>query len=343
MDFLDRYFQYPDLLWLMLAVPALLFLCLLHARRKRRRLAEFASINYSRIIMAPGRTFSALRRISLLLAVLFIIISAAGPRYGIKERKHQLKGLDIVMAVDVSKSMNAIDIKPSRLKKTRMLVDDLLKRLSGNRTGLVAFSGTAYVQSPLTADYSAVTMFLDVLGTDLIPLGGTDIEQALDKALSLFIIDETKYKVIVLFTDGQETAGNSGNVIKKMKEQGIRLFIIGMAGSDPVPVPIFEDGHIKDYQRDEKGDIVQTFLVDEPLRKLAGETGGSFYRVADYGRIDEKIAGEIKDMEKKDFEQIVTSDLIDQSPVFTAIAFIFLLAFIILSYRTLRRQSFDYR
>ncbi len=343
MVFFSRYFQDPFYLVFLALIPVILILYIFYSKIYNKRLSKFGSINYDRIILSPLRPFYLLRRISLLIALFSLIISASGPRYGISERTHQIKGLDIVIAVDVSKSMNAIDIKPSRLEKTRMLVNDLFRKLSGNRVGLVAFSGTAYVQSPLTIDYTAVAMFLDVLDTDLIPLGGSNIEQAVQKAMSLFIKDETKYKAIVLFTDGQETVGNSENEIKKLKEQGIRLFIIGVAGENHVPVPIVENGAIIDYQRDKEGNIVQTYLVDDSLRLIAEETGGAFYRIDDYENVLDRVFEKMQEMEKKDFEEIVSSDLKDQSPIFTGIALFFLSIYIILSYRTRRKRSFDFR
>lgn len=341
-EFFYRYFKDAHYLIILLFIPFLIGLYYIYRRINTGRLIRFGSVSYERIILKPRESYMFYRRILLVLSLVCLIISASGPRYGLKERTHQIKGLDIVMAVDVSRSMNAVDIKPSRLEKTRILLKDFFRKAGSNRIGLVAFSGAAYVQAPLTIDHAAISMFLDVLNTELIPIGGTNIEQAIEKCLSIFIEDETKYKVIVLFTDGQETVGNARNKLRRLREHGVRLYIIGIAGDSPVPVPIIENHILRDYLRDDEGNIVQTFLVDDALRYLAKESGGAFYRINDYRNVLDQVLKEIENMEKKDFEEIVSRDLKDQSGIFLFLAFLFLFSNIILSYRTRRVDSFDF-
>lgn len=343
MEILQIYFENPD--YLLLLIPLLfliLYYMLFFNKARRKKLTRFGSAVYEKLLLRPAYSYRALRDFFLITALAFLVISAGGPRYGMKEREFDIKGIDMVIAVDVSRSMNAIDIRPSRMERTRLLLHGLLRELAGNRAGFVAFSGIAYVLSPLTADLRAVSMFLDIMNTDLVPIGGTNIEDALNRSFSLFMEDETKYKAIVLFTDGQETTGRAENMIRRLRENRIRLFIIGVAGDRPVPIPIMKDNVLVDYIRDPEGNMVMTYLVDDSLKVLAEQTGGAFYRVGDHHNIIQKVMEDIEKIEKMELQETLFTDLVDRSGLFLSFAFIFLSAYIILSYRTRKADEYDF-
>lgn len=344
MDFFYRYFTDANYLLLLIIIPFLILYYFLYKSVHYKNFSGFASIFHDRLLLKPSESYYFLRRLFLFIALIFLIIASSGPRFGMREREYQVRGIDIAIALDLSRSMNAIDIEPSRLERTVMLLSEFLRNIPGNRVGLVTFSGIAYVQTPLTIDHGAIRMFLDVLNTDLIPVGGTNIESALGKSISLFSEDETRHKAIVIFTDGQETIGNAKNKMRQLQDRGIRLYIIGIAGERPVPIPIRENDIIIDYIRDDEGNIVQTYLVDDALRSLANDTGGQFYRITDYSNVLSHVLEDIDKIEKREFEEIRSVDMVDRSGFFLFLSFVFLAFYLIFTYRTKTKRvdSFEF-
>ncbi|GAB6094408.1 VWA domain-containing protein [Desulfatiferula olefinivorans] len=209
-----------------------------------------------------------------LAALLFLILALSGPQYGFNWQEVERKGVDLFVAIDCSKSMLAEDIKPNRLERAKREIFDLLSMLEGDRVGLVAFAGTAFVQCPLTLDYQAFDLFMKELGPDDLPLGGTDIAQAIETALSGFSETDNTEKALILITDGESTGDDPRTAAKKARDKGIKIFCIGVGGEDGIPVPDTDGG----FKKDARGKIVLTRIDETTLRDIAELTGGASVR-----------------------------------------------------------------
>ena len=213
------------------------------------------------------------------------------------------KGVDVFLVLDTSFSMDATDVAPSRMERARYITSALIERLQGNRIGLIVFSGTAFVQCPLTLDYGAAKIFLDTVGTGVMPEPGTDILQALEAASRGFVARDSKFKVVVLLTDGEETEGSALGVAEKAREEGIVIHTVGVGtpGGEPIPVRN-ENGDVTDYIRDESGQPVLSRLGEETLSKIALQTGGKYFRISEQDQEIDEIAGLVAGMEGEELE-----------------------------------------
>ena len=269
-------FAHPYLLLLLWAVVPLLLAVLWGMSRRKRILSGFADGD------GLGRLageFSPTRRLTgallLILAAAAGLTALAGPRYGYRWEKVEQRGVDIMVALDCSRSMLAEDIKPSRLTRAKFEIIDLLRMLTGDRVGLVAFAGSAFLQCPLTMDYSAFYLFLDTLSPDMLPVGGTNLGQAVMEAISGFNEKDASDKAVILITDGEQTTGPDPlEAARRAAEKKVRLFCIGVGGEQGAPVPEEAGG----FKKDGQGKIVLTRLGEETLRQMAALTGGLYVR-----------------------------------------------------------------
>ena len=282
-----------EMLFFIWTVP-LLVLVIVYGKRRRREILRRFSSDYGLDVIAPAK--ADLRRwikgLLLLTTVLFTAVALAGPQYGFRWQEIRQRGMDIVIALDCSRSMTATDIQPSRLERAKREVFDLLTMLRGDRVGLVAFAGTAFLQCPLTLDYDAFDLFLKALSPDYLPVGGTDITGALETATSGFDPKSAADKAIILITDGENTSdGDPVKAAEMLKEKKIKLFCIGVGGSDGVPIPEAAGG----FKKDPSGQIVLSRLDENTLKKMAVVTGGTYVRsVAGDMDLDAIYADEIR-------------------------------------------------
>jgi len=265
-----------EMLFFIWAVPVL-FLVVVYGMRRRREIMRCFSSAHGLDVIAPdsvgGRRWV---KTSLLMGtVLFTAVALAGPKYGYRWQEIRQQGVDIIIALDCSRSMTAADIQPSRLERAKREVFDLLAMLQGDRVGLVAFAGTAFLQCPLTLDYDAFNLFLNSLSPDYLPVGGTDITGALATALDSFDPKSASDKAVILITDGENTGeGEPLKAAETLKEKKIKLFCIGVGGSDGVPIPEPDGG----FKKDRSGQIVLSRLDENTLKKMAVVTGGTYVR-----------------------------------------------------------------
>lgn len=270
MQFKDPFFL--NLLWLL--PPLILFL--IWALRKRKEL----TLLFCSQRLAPGLVGGNVyykhiyKAIFSVLAVLFMIAALAQPRWGYEWEELHQQGVDIIIALDVSNSMLAEDIKPNRLARARHKIADLLKMLDGDRIGLVAFAGTAFVQCPLTLDYSAARLFLDAMDTNLLSAQGTALADAIRTSAQAFRSKEKKSKAIILITDGEDHEGNPLEAAKQASRQGVKIYTIGIGKETGAPIPDLSGG----FKKDSKGEVVLTKLDESTLQKIALETGGIYVR-----------------------------------------------------------------
>jgi Ca-activated chloride channel family protein len=265
-----------EMLFLIWTVPLLLLVFILGIKKRTKILTGFASARGLAAI-APRQMYTRRRWIKtalILPALFFMAVALSGPQYGYRWQEIERKGIDIIIALDCSRSMLATDIKPSRLDRAKREVFDLLGMLKGDRVGLVAFAGTAFLQCPLTIDYEAFYLFLNVLSPEFLPVGGTDIPGAVITALSGFNHKDNSAKAVILITDGESTTGDPMSAAEKAKAAGVKLFTIGVGKDDGVPVPNEQGG----FKKDASGKIVITRLDEGSLKKMALLTGGTYVR-----------------------------------------------------------------
>ncbi|MDP2913278.1 MAG: VWA domain-containing protein [Candidatus Omnitrophota bacterium] len=272
--------------------------------RRKARLERFADKELIKAI-APG--LSAPRKIFktfiTITAIFMCLIALARPQWGFEWEEVKRSGLDILIAIDVSKSMLATDVKPNRLERSKYAVKDLIKKLNGDRIGLVAFAGTAFLQCPLTIDYNGFALALDDISISTIPRGGTSIAAAIKTAIDVFKGPEKKYKVLVIITDGEELEGDALRASKEASELGIMIYCIGVGTAEGELIPVIGERGDREYLADKAGRIVKTKINEDILKRIAISTGGGYVRAtqSEFGLVllYEKS---VSKLEKRDLE-----------------------------------------
>ncbi len=270
-------------------------------RLKKRLLKLFGEIN---TIQRFSKTIDFKRyrtKAILLLSVLFFsFLAIARPQWGAKTEKIVRKGLNIIVALDVSKSMLAEDLKPNRLEKAKHEISKLIDNLKGDRIGLMIFAGSSFLQCPLTIDYGAAKMYLDMVNVNSIPIPGTDIANAIIKSVNSFPEKENKYKVIILMTDGENHKGNVIKAAEYARKKGVIIYTIGIGTPNGELIPIRDNnGNIVGYKKDKNGNPVLSKLDEVSLEKIALITGGKYYR-ATSGELElKKVYDDILKRERK--------------------------------------------
>ncbi len=228
------------------------------------------------IVASVSKRKQKIKAIFVITALLFIIFSLVQPKWGYHWEDVERRGIDLVVAVDTSRSMLADDIKPNRLQAAKREINDLINVIDGDRVGLVAFAGTAFLQCPLTLDYGAFNLFLDDINTSLIPVGGTSFGEAIKKSMSAFSSKLKKHKAIVLITDGEDHQGNAMEMAKAAKEQGIVVYTVGVGKKEGAYIKLKDGKGNETLLKDREGQVVKTRLDEVLLNKIALETGGVY-------------------------------------------------------------------
>ncbi len=263
---------YFNLLWLL---PVLILFFRWGLRKKRHLTGIFCNPTLTtEALHGEIRSKQNTKTVFSVLAVFFMILALTQPRWGYEWKELTQEGVDIVVALDVSTSMLAEDIQPNRLSRAKRKISDLLEMLDGDRIGLVAFAGTAFVQCPLTLDYSAAKLFLDATDTDLISAQGTALVDAIRKSVGAFRTEDDKSKAVILITDGENHSGDPLKVAKWAAEQGVKIFTIGIGNENGAPIPDAAGG----FKKDAEGEIVLTRLDEKILQQIALATGGTYVR-----------------------------------------------------------------
>ena len=293
--------EYLNLLW---AVPALGLFFFRAFRNRRKRLESIVGS-----ILAPTLTDEFSRGKAILKAVLLLgffvfgILAASRPQWGTKLQTVRRQGVDVIVALDTSYSMNTEDIAPNRLEKAKGEIRGFLQKSAENRIGLVCFAGAAVVQCPLTLDHGAVNLFLDSAGAGMIPEPGTSLAAAIETATRAFIAKERKYKVFVLFTDGEDLEGQVDKAVSKAKESGVIIYAVGLGTSQGMPIPIRDaKGDVVEYRKDPEGNVVVSSLDERSLAKIATNTGGRYFRATTSEGEIEGLCDDISGLEKKELE-----------------------------------------
>jgi Ca-activated chloride channel family protein len=329
--------EYLNLLWGMPILAAFLFWMV---RRRRRRLERLVSPQLAALLAGEHSTGKAYLRVLFLLGFfLFGILALARPQWGVRLEVVRRRGVDIIAALDTSFSMNAEDVAPSRLQKARTEIRSLIERLRGDRVGLVCFAGSAVLQCPLTLDYGAVIMFLDVADTQIVPDPGTSLAAAISTADASFIAKERKYKVLVLFTDGEDLEGEVDQAARKARDAGVIIYAVGIGTPEGRPIPVRDaDGNIVEYRKDENDQVVVSRLDERNLARVAEATGGRYYRATTSEEELDQLYRDISGMEKKELDSRLFQNLEDRFQYPLGLALVFLVASLWLRERRKRSQ-----
>ena len=295
------------LLWLL---PLLIVFYVVAFKAKKRAMAKFGTLDLMKKLSRNTSRGRQIAKVSLLLvAIFFLVLALARPQIGTKIEEVKREGVDVLVAIDVSKSMLARDVPPSRLDKAKHEVESFIDRLRGDRIGLIAFSGVAFVQCPLTLDYGAARIFLDIMEPDLIPTPGTALGEAIQKAIEAFDQQERKHKVLVLITDGENHGEDVMTFAEEAERQGVVIYTVGIGS--PQGEPIQEPGG-SGFMKNRQGEVVITKLDEFTLEKIALQTGGKYFRATSGEEELDRIYDEISQMEKKELGSLQFSQFEDR-------------------------------
>jgi Ca-activated chloride channel family protein len=328
-------FAHPEYLYVLYAVPALAALFWYLVVRGNRLLGGFAQKKFQNIIMPNfSRPKTILKYAILLLAITLLIISAADPQIGTSMQEVKQTGIDVYICLDVSLSMKAEDIKPNRLEKAKYQISTLIRKLKGDRIGLAIFAGEAYIQFPLTTDYSAAGLFLNAVDFNSVPQPGTAIASTIDLAVKSFDYRTSTQKVIVLITDGEDHEGDIDKSVADAVSKNIKIYCIGLGSLQGSPIPISNgQGQAVDFKKDNEGNIVITKLDEAILQHIASEGNGKYFRGSNYEDHLDKIYTDLSSMQKAEFGVKKITQFEDRFYYFLAPAIILLLIEFFLSER----------
>jgi len=336
-------FENPEYLHLLWGVLFWVLFFVWTVRYKQILLKRFGNLEILEKLM---RTYSPARRnlkyVLIIFSYIFFVIALSNPQIGKKLEEYTRRGVDIMVALDVSVSMLAEDIKPNRLEKAKHEVGQLIDLLEGDRIGLIAFAGIAHVQCPLTLDYSAAKLFLNILDTDIIPQPGTAMGDAIKRAIPAFNSEERKHKVLILITDGEDHESDPLEVAKEAEKEGIIIYTVGIGSAQGVPIPIYNKyGNQTGFKKDRKGNVVTTKLDVLTLQKIAYQTGGKYY-LASSGEAElDEIYAEISEMEQKELVSKRFSQYEDRFQIFLALGLVLILLEIIIPEK--KREKREWR
>lgn len=333
-------FAEPMFLWGLLSLPlfALLFIYAYHRRKKLA--ARFVSLSMLPKLSTSVSPWRRLAKVTLLLfAIAFLFVALARPQWGRKMEHIERRGLDLVLLQDISLSMLAEDVKPNRLTRSRHEISSFLESLSGDRVGLVAFSGEAQVMVPLTLDYGTVQMMLRELTPGWL-MPGTNLEKAIRKGMDLYRNSGSagQYSVMILMSDGEELEAAAVNAAKEAAEMGIRIYTIGIGSREGVPIPVPSKNGEVAYKKDMQGNIVTTRLEDGTLQEIASATGGLYFYASPGEFQLQKVLTEIASLEKKEQASDRMENYQDRYQIFLGLAALLFLIEALVSERGRKRR-----
>ncbi len=273
-------FAHSEFLYLLYLVPLIIALIWYSVRNQKKLLEKFANKKLHNILFPLKSRFKIFIKSGLIItSIILLIISLANPQIGSKIEEVKQVGIDVYILLDVSLSMQAQDIKPSRLEKAKHEIAKLINKLHGDRIGLIVFSGKAFIQFPLTTDYSAANLFLSAVSVKSVPQPGTAIGPAIKLALNSFKKDEETQKAIVIITDGENHEGELNSVVEEANNLGVKIYAIGLGSPQGVPIPVYNKaGKQIGYKKDRNGNTVLTKLDEATLQEITSKGNGQYYK-----------------------------------------------------------------
>ena len=316
-------FEDPIYLYLLVLIPLLALLRFFMVHQQKKRLRRFGDPELVRQLMPDVSRFRPLVKFCLLLAALaLLIVTLARPQFGTKISHEKRTGIETIIAMDISNSMLAEDVTPSRLDRSKMMVENLVDHFTNDKIGLIVFAGDAFIQLPITSDYVSAKMFLSNIDPSMISVQGTDIAKAIDMASHSFTQQEGIGKAIIVITDGEDHEGGALEAAKNAKEKGLRVYVLGVGSPQGAPIPT-GDGN---YMKDQAGQTVMTGLNEEMCRQIAEAGGGAYIHVENNSSAQDQLDAELDKLAKKETESTIYSDYDEQ---FQAVAIIVLLLLIL--------------
>jgi len=323
------------MLFAYLLVPALVALVWWARARKQRDMERLADRDLlDRLTASVSRRGQLAKTILVVAAVGLLVTALARPQFGSRVETVRREGRDVLIALDLSASMVAEDMAPNRLEKAKFAIADLIDQLDGDRVGLVAFAGEAFVQSPLTLDYGAARLFLNAMEPDMMSVQGTNLGQAIAVALDAFAATERRHRVLVVITDGEDHEGEVDDAISRATDEGVVIYTVGIGSTDGVPIPDFDAiGQAQGFKRDGDGAVVTTRLDEATLMTLAERTGGTYYRASPGGTELAVLAEELAGGEGREFESEQVTLFDEQYQLFLGLALVLLISDVLVSDR----------
>lgn len=315
-------FEDPIYLWLLLLVPVLLLLRYFTYMRRKVKLKKFGDMSLVRELMPDVSKYRPTVKFMLsLIALALVVIMLARPQTGTKISNESRSGIETIIAVDISNSMLAEDVVPSRLEKSKLLVENLIDNFTEDKIGLIVFAGEAFVQLPITNDYVSAKMFLQDMEPSLISTQGTDLARAIRLAMNSFSQQEKIGRAIIVITDGEDHEGGALEAAKEAKKKGINVFILGVGSTTGAPIPMGNG-----YLTDASGKTVMTALNEQMCQEVAQAGNGTYIHVDNTSEAQEKLNSEIAKLQKGTTQSVVYSEYDEQFQAFGILVLLLLIA-----------------
>jgi len=290
-------------IYLGLIIPILFLVFLIFRRWQKKSIRKYFDINTIKFLSPEiSNSKPLIKFIIISFALLMLVISLVNPKIGTELKTVKREGVDIVFAIDVSKSMLAEDIAPNRIIKSKRIVSELFNNLGSDRVGIIAYASTAIPVLPITTDFSSARMFLESLNTDMLSSQGTSIAEAINLSKNYFNDENQTNRVLCVISDGEDHENQNNNLSDIAKESGITIISIGVGSTNGAPIPIKENNIVKTYKKDEKGEVVITKLNENILNDMATQTGGIYFKGDNTNLVVNNIVDKLKEMDKQEFE-----------------------------------------
>ena len=305
--------EQPIYFYLLAALPLLVLVLLWIWFWRRKTQKKFADSTLLKKL-SPNTSFlkATLKIIVLGLAITCLSFALVNPKIGTKIETVKREGVDVVFALDVSKSMLAEDIAPNRLEKSKQLITQIVNSLAGDRIGIIGYAGSAFPQVPITTDFSSAKLFLSTMDTDMVSSQGTAITDAISMAQTYYNDEEQTNRVLFIVSDGEDHEGNVASVVEEAAGLGIKIYTIGVGTENGAPIPIKQNGILQFYKRDENNQQVLTKLNEETLIEIASKGKGTYINGSNTKDVIEAVTAILNGMDKKEFEAKQFTDFKDQ-------------------------------
>jgi Ca-activated chloride channel family protein len=321
----------PIYFYLLFAIPAVAVLFLVVLFWKYRTQKKFADSRLLRKLSPERSVFKSVLKISVFcLALAALSFAMVNPKIGTKLETVKREGVDVVFALDVSKSMLAEDIAPNRLEKSKQLVTQIINSLAGDRIGIIGYAGSAFPQVPITTDFSSAKLFLNGMNTDMVSSQGTAITEAIELAKTYYNDIEQTNRVLFIVSDGEDHEGNLAEIASEAASEGIKIYTIGVGTVSGGPIPIKRNGVLQYYKRDQNNEQVITRLGEERLKEIAEQANGVYIDGNNTKDVVEEVTAILNGMDKKEFDAKQFTDFKDQFQWFLAGALFLLILDILL-------------
>lgn len=316
-------FEDPTYLWLLWILPVLVLIRFIGWRRRKAKLRKFGDPALLKDLMPNISSYRPTVKFSLLLAALaLLIVMVARPQMGSKISHDKRQGIETIICLDISNSMLAEDVAPSRLDKSKMLVENLVDQFTNDKIGLIVFAGDAFVQLPITSDYVSAKMFLQNITPSLIQTQGTNFAQAIDLATKSFTPQENVGRAIIVITDGENHEPGATEAVQAAKQKGINVYILGVGNPQGAPIPMGNGSYLKD----QSGQTVMTKLNEDMCRQLAQAGNGQYIHVDNTSDAEQTLNNDLTKLQKGETDAVIYSEYDEQ---FQAVGILVILLLII--------------